>query len=115
MKLAELFFGEMQSVDQIKKGIADVVFQQKEQGIISMAMSEFIEKLHEYGIKDFVDSDEESVKSLVGVLTDMPKVVTSATVSEINFNNSGLPDAVSDQGKAQDTVAQAADSANPLT
>jgi len=115
MKLAELFFGEMQSVDQVRKGIADVVFQQKEQGIISMAMSEFIEKLYEYGIRDFVDSDEESVKSLVDVLNDMPELVTSATVSEVSFKGSELPDAVSDQSNAQDTVANAADSANPLT
>ena len=45
----------------------------------------------------------------------MPNVVTSATVDEISFKDATMPDAVTDKDKAQDAVAKAADSANPLT
>jgi hypothetical protein len=115
MKLAELFFGEAGSMDCVKDAIIDLSFYLKEQGIVKIDLEKFILMLQDIGINDFVTGDEDSLKELVDVLNDMPNVVTSATVDEISFKDATMPDAVTDKDKAQDAVAKAADSANPLT
>ena len=45
----------------------------------------------------------------------MPDVVNTATVEMITLKVEDLPDGSTDKEQAQNTVAQAADSANPLT
>ena len=109
MKLAEIFFSEDDgSADSIKAEIEDLLFIMKEQGITEIETEFVIKKLHDNGI----DIDKTL---LVDTLNDMPDVVNTATVQMITLKAEDLPNAVADQDQAQNAVAQAADSANPLT
>ena len=109
MKLAEIFFSEDDgSADAIKAEIEDLLFMMKEQGITEIETEFVIKKLHDNGI----DIDKTL---LVDTLNDMPDVVNTATVEMITLKVEDLPDGSTDKEQAQNTVAQAADSANPLT
>lgn len=108
MKLAELFVGEEIDVDRIKSEIVDLLMYMKEQGIVEVPTTKVLDKLSDMGI-------EIADKALVDMLADMPEVVNTATVQTIVLKAEDMPDAVSDRNQAQDQVAQAAQSANPLT
>ena len=108
MKLAELFVGEEIDVDRIKSEIVDLLMYMKEQGIVEVPTTKVLDKLSDMGI-------EIADKALVDMLVDMPEVVNTATVQTIVLKAEDMPDAVSDRNQAQDQVAQAAQSANPLT
>lgn len=109
MKLAEIFYTEDDgSADTIKAEIGDLLFMMKSQGITEIDTEFVIKKLHDNGI----DIDK---MLLVDTLNDMPELVNTATVEMITLKVENLPDAVADKDQAQNTVAQAADSANPLT
>ena len=108
MKHAELFVGEEIDVDRIKSEIVDLLMYMKEQGIVEVPTTKVLDKLSDMGI-------EIADKALVDMLVDMPEVVNTATVQTIVLKAEDMPDAVSDRNQAQDQVAQAAQSANPLT
>jgi hypothetical protein len=109
MKLAEIFFKEDGSeIDAITAEIEDLLFLMKNQGITEIETEFVIKKLHDNGI----DIDK---MLLVDTLNDMPDLVNTATVEMITLKVENLPDAVADKDQAQNAVAQAADSANPLT
>lgn len=108
MKLAEIFFNEDADVDAVKAEIEDLLFMMKHQGITEIETEFVIKKLHDNGI----DIDKTL---LVDTLNDMPDLVNTATVEMITLKVEDLPDAMTDKDQAQNTVAQAADSANPLT
>jgi ABC-type lipoprotein release transport system permease subunit len=110
MKLAEIFFSEDQgsNADIIKSEIGDLLFMMKNQGITEIETEFVIKKLHDNGI------DIDKIL-LIDTLNDMPDLVNTATVEMITLKVENLPDATTDADQAQDTVAQAADSANPLT
>ena len=110
MKLAEIFFNEeaAENADVVKSEIGDLLFMMKNQGINEIGTDFLIKKLHDNGI----DIDPTL---LVDTLNGMPDLVNTATVSLITLKVEDLPDAATDAEQAQDTVAQAADSANPLT
>ena len=108
MRLAELFVGEETDIDRIKSEIIDLLFYMKAQGITEIPTEKVLQKLSEIGI-------EVTDKSLVDILNDLPEVVNTATVKTIQLKAEDMPDAVADRGQAQDKVAQAAQSANPLT
>lgn len=109
MKLAEIFFSEDDgSADAIKAEIEDLLFLMKKQGITEIETEFVIKKLHDNGI------DIDKIL-LVDTLNDMPDIVNTATVEMITLKVEDLPTAVTDKDQAQNTVAQAANSANPLT
>ena len=114
MKLAEIFFGEVQAVDQLGDAVVNFLFYLREQGVTKLKTEELIPMLKQEGINDFDEGDEDSVKSLVDLLNEeLPELIASATIDEISFKNS-MPDAMS-SSDADNAVAQAADRANPLT
>ena len=108
MRLAELFVGEETDINRTKSEITDLLFYMKAQGITEIPTEKVLQKLSEIGI-------EVTDKNLVDILNDLPEVVNTATVKIIQLKAEDMPDAVADRGQAQDTVAQAAQSANPLT
>ena len=108
MRLAEIFVGETGDIDRIKSEIADLLFYMKEQGIVEVPTEKVIGKLGQMGI-------EVSDKALVDIVNELPEVVNTATVQTIVLKAEDMPDAVVDKDKAQDQVAKAAQSANPLT
>ena len=110
MKLAEIFFNEEEGTNAeiIKSDIGDLLFMMKNQGITEIETEFVIKKLHDNGI----DIDKTL---LVDTLNDMPDLVNTATVEMITLKVENLPNATTDAEQAQNTVAQAADSANPLT
>ena len=80
----------------------------KEQGIVELPTEKVIAKLSEIGI-------EVTDKALVDIVNTLPEIVNTATVQTIQLKAEDMPDAVVDKDKAQDQVAIAAQSANPLT
>ena len=110
MKLAEIFFSEEEGTDAdvVKSEIGDLLFMMKNQGIVEINTDWLIKELHDNGI----DMDPTL---LVDTLNDMPDLVNTATVTTVTLKSEDLPDATTDADQAQDAVAQAADSANPLT
>ena len=107
MRLAEIFVGET-DVDRIKSEITDLLFYMKEQGIVELPTEKVFAKLSEIGI-------EVTDKALVDIVNTLPEIVNTATVQTIQLKAEDMPDAVVDKDKAQDQVASAAQSANPLT
>jgi len=113
MKLAEIFFGEDDAIDQLGDAVVNFLFYLREQGVMKIGTKELIPMLKKEGITDFDERDEDSVKALVDLLNEqLPDLIASATVDEISFKNE-MPDAMS-QSDAENSVAQAADRANPL-
>ena len=109
MKLAEIFFSEEgTNADLVKSEIGDLLFMLKNQGITEIETDWLIKELHDSGI-------DINPTLLVDTLNEMPDLVNTATVTTITLKSEDLPDATTDADQAQDAVAQAADSANPLT
>ena len=84
MKLAEIFFGEVQAVDQLGDAVVNFLFYLRAQGVTKIKTEELIPMLKQEGINDFDWSDADNYNLEYGIEYDGKVYAESIELSHNN-------------------------------